>query len=248
MLRRHSTKMKIREIYAYLDALSPFETQEAWDNSGLLVGGMEDEIEALCLCLDVDEGVLEALSPKTLIIAHHPLIFKGLKCIDHSRHPSSLLVPMLRQSIGMIAMHTNIDKSHLNRYVAEQIFGFEVLGQEGYVCTCPYVGSFDDLALHVKNVLGVEALRTVPCKEPITSIALTTGSGAELVGSVRASCFLTGDIKYHHAMEAKANGLGMIDIGHFESERYFGEVLAPYLKNFGLPVIMSNSKNPFNTI
>lgn len=240
--------MKIREIYTYLDALSPFETQESWDNSGLLVGSMEDTIEALCLCLDVDEGVLETLPPKTLIVAHHPLIFKGLKRIDPSCYPSSLLAPMLRQGIGMIAMHTNIDKSHLNRYVAERVFGFEVLAQEGYVCTCAYEGSFDNLALHVKHVLGVETLRTVPCKGPITSIALTTGSGGELANSVHASCFLTGDIKYHHAMEAKANGLGMIDIGHFESERYFGEVLAPYLKNFGIPVIMSNSKNPFNTI
>jgi putative NIF3 family GTP cyclohydrolase 1 type 2 len=46
-------------------------------------------------------------------------------------------------------------------------------------------------------------------------------------------------------MEAKALGLNMIDIGHFESERFFGEILAPYLKNLGLTVIISSSKDPF---
>ena len=63
--------------------------------------------------------------------------------------------------------------------------------------------------------------------------------------NIEADCFLTGDIKYHDAMEAKALGLSMMDIGHYESERYFGEVLAQHLEKLGLSVIISPSKNPF---
>jgi len=66
--------------------------------------------------------------------------------------------------------------------------------------------------------------------------------------TIKAECFLTGDIKYHDAMEAKTIGLSMIDIGHFESERYFGEILAKDLENLGLSVIISSSKNPFTYI
>ncbi|MBE0495807.1 MAG: Nif3-like dinuclear metal center hexameric protein [Campylobacterales bacterium] len=240
--------MKLEEIYAYLDALSPFASQESWDNSGLLVGSKEDEVDTMCLCLDVDEYVLESVPDGTLIIAHHPLIFKGLKRLDTGCYPASLLKTMLRRNIGLVAMHTNIDKSHLNRYVCEQVFGFEVLSQEEYVCICRFEESFEALSLHVKNVLGVEQLRTVFLEGVVETVAVTTGSGGDLIGRIEASCFLTGDIKYHQAMEAKANNLGLIDIGHFESERYFGEVLAPHLKNFPLKVIMSNSKNPFTII
>jgi len=240
--------MKLGEIYVHLDTLSPFATQEAWDNSGLLVGAQDDEVHAVCLCLDVDEHVLQSVPDGALIIAHHPLIFKGLKVFDTAYYPASLLKTMLKRNISLITMHTNIDKSHLNRYVCEQVFGLKVISQEECLCLCHFEGDFEALALHVKNSLGVSQVRAVPKEGAVETVAVTTGSGGDFIGRVKASCFLTGDIKYHHAMEAKANGLGLIDIGHFESERYFGEVLAPYLKNFPLKVIMSNSKNPFTII
>ena len=53
------------------------------------------------------------------------------------------------------------------------------------------------------------------------NVAIVTGSGMSLIGDVKADCFLTGDIKYHDAMEAKARGISLIDIRHYESERYF---------------------------
>ena len=50
----------------------------------------------------------------------------------------------------------------------------------------------------------------------LKSVALTTGSGMSLLPNIKADCFLTGDIKYHEAMEAKARGISLIDIGHYE--------------------------------
>jgi len=85
----------------------------------------------------------------------------------------------------------------------------------------------------------------VKCHEQITSIALCTGSGASLMADVKADLFLTGDIKYHDAMTAKSLNLSMIDIGHFESECFFSEVLSTQLKDWQISVIISNSKNPF---
>jgi dinuclear metal center YbgI/SA1388 family protein len=240
--------MTIGEIYDQLDVLSPFELQEPWDNSGLLVGAREDRVETICLSLDVDEHVLASVPDNTLIIAHHPLIFKGLKQFNPAAYPASLLKPMITRGIGLVAMHTNIDKTHLNRYVCEKVLGFEVLSQEAFTCTCKFEGTLEALGAHVKHAFGLSTLRVVDADKRITSVAITTGSGGDLIGQICASCFLTGDIKYHHAMEAKANGLSLIDIGHFESERYFGEALMRHLKNFPLKVIMSNSKNPFDTI
>ncbi len=83
------------------------------------------------------------------------------------------------------------------------------------------------------------------CKKHIKRCAITTGSGGDLIGGVDADCYLSGDFKYHQALEAKENSLSLIDIGHYESERYFAAALEPHLKNLPLKVIMSNSKNPF---
>lgn len=238
--------MKLGEIYQYLDTISPFETQESWDNSGLQIGNFDDEIQQICLCLDVDEGLLDSLPNKTLIIAHHPLIFKGIRSFKTNIYPTKLIAQMIKKDISMIAMHTNADQSHLNRYVCEKVLGWEVLEHNGFVCTCEFRGNLKDLALHVKNQLGLESIRVSDANKPINKIALTTGSGGGLIDEIEADCFLTGDLKYHTAMEALANGMSLMDIGHFESERYFGDALKEDLKNLPLQVIMSNSKNPFS--
>ena len=81
---------------------------------------------------------------------------------------------------------------------------------------------------------------------PIKRLAFCTGSGGDLIDIVKADLFLTGDLKYHQAMSAVQNNLTMLDIGHFESERYFGESLAKYLQILPIPTIISNSKNPFS--
>lgn len=239
--------MRLGDIYDFLDALSPFSTQASWDNSGLLIGNKDDTIENIYLSLDVDSALLDIVVPNSLIIAHHPLIFSGLKQLDFSLYPSKLIQTMVQKNISLIAMHTNFDLSHLNAYVASKL-GLVVSETKEFVAYCEVNRSFDDLALHVKCVLGIENLRVVKAKEWVGRCALTTGSGGELIRHIDADCFLSGDFKYHQAFEAKENNLSLIDIGHFESERYFPECLGIYLKNLPLKAIMSNSKNPFQHI
>lgn len=239
--------MRLGELYDFLDTLSPFSTQASWDNSGLLIGQRSDEIEHLYLSLDVDSTLLEQVPENTLIITHHPLIFSGLKQLNFAKYPSNLIQTMVQKKIALIAMHTNFDLSHLNAYVVSKL-GFEIVEQREYVAYFEVNQHLDDLALHVKRTFGIENLRVVFAKEWIGRCALTTGSGGDIIGKIDADCFLTGDLKYHQALEAKENNLSLMDIGHFESERYFPECLAIYLKNLPLKAIMSNSKNPFQHI
>ena len=237
--------MTIADIYRYLDALSPFELQESWDNSGLLVGDFSQEIERIVVSIDLDETLIETLEENTLVITHHPLIFGGLKQLQFNQYPSRLLREMIRKNISNIAMHTNFDQTHLNVYVAEKVLGYPIAEKDGFVAYLDVNESFDRFAQRVADAFGIKHLRMVKCHDRVGRVALTTGSGASLMKSVAADCFLTGDIKYHDAMEAQSIGLSMIDIGHYESERYFGEILAPHLENLGLTVIISQSNNPF---
>lgn len=236
--------MKLGDIYAYLDTLSPFATQASWDNSGLLIGQKSDEIESVYLSLDIDSSLLEHIPQNALIITHHPLIFSGLKQLNFSKYPSNLIQKMVQKKISLIAMHTNFDLSHLNAYVVAKL-GFTVRETKEYVAYFDVNMSFEDFSEHVKRVFDIENLRVVKASSWIGRCALTSGSGGDLIAKIDADCFLSGDLKYHQALEAKENNLSLMDIGHFESERYFPECLAKNLKNFPLKAIMSNSKNPF---
>ncbi|MDD5717059.1 MAG: Nif3-like dinuclear metal center hexameric protein [Sulfuricurvum sp.] len=237
--------MTVKEIYTYLDSLSPFAMQEGWDNSGLLVGDFSQEIETVVLSIDIDEELVEELPDNTLLITHHPLIFGGLKQLQFNQYPAKIIAPMIRKNIANIAMHTNFDQTHLNDYVATEILGYPIIAKEGFVAYLGIDEPYDAFADKIKKTLKLPHTRGVKCHEHIRTCALVTGSGASLMRGIEADCFLTGDIKYHDAMEAKSLGISMIDIGHYESECYFGEVLGGYLEKLGLSVIISPSKNPF---
>lgn len=240
--------MKIEEIYKKLNQISSFELQEKWDNSGLLVGDMNREIKHIAVALDLDNANLELAHNNTLFIVHHPLIFSGLKALDFSKYPANLLEIMVKKNLSLIAMHTNFDKTHLNRYVFEKVLGFKKESQKDFICRTTGFWSKDELIKLLKDRLGLEYLRVVSPKEKITSIALTTGAGASLIDEVDADCFLTGDIKYHDATKAMSQNLMMVDIGHYESEQFFVDVIMKELKNLGILGIISQSKNPFEIV
>ena len=240
--------MKILEIYEKLDKLSPFSLQEKWDNSGLLVGEMNREFEHIALGLDLDKESLESAKENTLFIVHHPLIFSGLKALDFFKYPANLLEIMVKKNLSLIAMHTNFDKTHLNSYVFEKVLGFKKESQDDFVCKTTGSWSKDELIKLLKEKLGLEVLRVVSPKKRITSIALTTGAGASLIDEVNADCFLTGDIKYHDATKAMSQNLMMVDIGHYESEQFFVDVMVKELKNLGILGIISQSQNPFKIV
>lgn len=241
--------MKLIEIYNFLDELSPFELQEKWDNSGLLVGSFEDEIKQVYISIDLDEELLEGIEENSLVITHHPLIFSPLKRINFDSYSTKLLKILIQKNIALISMHTNIDVSHLNRYVAREVLDLDIIEKEGYICYANVNDSFSNFLNKISSKLGLEYIKYVKCSEEVKKVALVTGAGMSMIGQVEADCFLTGDIKYHDAMEAKSRGISLIDIRHYESEKHFSPLLeallSEYLKKNKLKAIITASKNPF---
>ncbi len=238
--------MKIRELYNILDEIAPFNTQENWDNSGIIIGSMENEFKKIYLSLDIDSKLVDSLEENSLLITHHPLIFSGLKTIDYDKYPSNIIKKMIQKNISLISLHTNYDKAHLNRFVVEKVLGYKVLECDEFICYFEVKDNFDTFLKKTRSDLQLPFTKYVKTKEYIKIAAITTGSGAELIGQVEADCFLSGDIKYHQAYEAMENSLSLIEIGHFESEIFFAESLSENLKNFNIQAIIANSKNPFS--
>jgi dinuclear metal center YbgI/SA1388 family protein len=101
----------IQEIISEIEAFAPLELQESWDNCGLLVGDASAQAHGALLTIDVTEAVLdEAIATGcNLIVAHHPLIFGGLKHITPKTEVERVVIKALKNDVAIYAAHTNID-------------------------------------------------------------------------------------------------------------------------------------------
>ena len=103
--------MKLSEIIASLEKLAPPSLQESYDNSGLLVGNADMNISAALVCLDsTPEVIAEAIQKGcNLVIAHHPIIFSGLKKLNGKNYIERAVIKAIKNDIAIYAIHTNLD-------------------------------------------------------------------------------------------------------------------------------------------
>lgn len=117
--------MKVKDVTDYLESLAPRGYQESYDNSGLLTGEPSQEITGVLVTLDCTEAVVdEAITLGiNMIIAHHPIIFKGLKKLTGSNYVERTVLKAVRHNLALYAIHTNLDNVHtgVNRKMAEKI-------------------------------------------------------------------------------------------------------------------------------
>ncbi|MFA5782338.1 MAG: Nif3-like dinuclear metal center hexameric protein [Bacteroidales bacterium] len=103
--------MKIKEIIGCIEKQAPLQLQESYDNSGLIIGSAETEVNKALICIDVTEEVInEAIADSCdIIISHHPLIFGGIKKISNSNSSGNCIIKAIRNEIAVYAAHTNLD-------------------------------------------------------------------------------------------------------------------------------------------
>ncbi len=117
--------MKLKQITAFLEEWAPPAWQEDYDNSGLLVGHPELEVEKVLVCLDATEDtVAEAIERGCqLLLAHHPLIFKGLKRLSGANYVERTLIQAVKHDLAIYALHTNLDNvsTGVNRIIGHKL-------------------------------------------------------------------------------------------------------------------------------
>jgi len=117
--------MKIAEITNHLESLAPPALQEDYDNAGLLTGQAGWECTGILCALDTTEAVVEeAISLNcNLIVAHHPIIFRGLKKINGKNYVEKTIINAIKNDIAVYAIHTNLDNiiSGVNHKIADKL-------------------------------------------------------------------------------------------------------------------------------
>ena len=105
--------MQIKKIAAALENFAPLPLQEGYDNAGLQCGLTASECSGALLCLDVTEAVVQEAVDRgyNLIVAHHPLLFRGVKCVSDKTYVERTLRKAIQNDVAIYAAHTNLDNA-----------------------------------------------------------------------------------------------------------------------------------------
>lgn len=249
--------MTVNEILSYINTISPLATAESYDNVGLLVGGGDTQITGIACCLDITNEVIDEAVARNanLIISHHPVIFDPLKSVP----PHSPVYRMIKNGICAICIHTNFDMSEggVNDALLE-LLGFEsneVLEQVhpnglgfGAVCDMRLGFTARTLAEHCKGALDLEIVRYTKSEREIHRVAVCCGSGVNsttMALAMEKGCdaIISGDIKHNFWVEARNNGMVLIDAGHYGTEKNAPHRIAALVTRFynGVPVFTADS-------
>ena len=117
--------MKIKEITDFLEGYAPLHYQESYDNSGLIVGDENTKVKGALITLDCTEDIIDEAIARNcnLVIAHHPIIFSGLKKLNGSNYIQRTVIKAIKNDIAIYAIHTNLDNVHngVSAKIAEKL-------------------------------------------------------------------------------------------------------------------------------
>ncbi|MEG0249813.1 MAG: Nif3-like dinuclear metal center hexameric protein [Peptostreptococcus sp.] len=259
--------MKLYEVIDTINKKYPEYLQYNWDNSGLNIGDKDSEIKKIMLTLEVTESTVdEAIENNVdLIISHHPFLFSKINKINKNDIKGNLIYKLISNSISVYCMHTSYDVAidGLNDYffelmgISNEYILDESCTNENYRNGESYglgrVGSLEEtmkvkeFISKLKSKLSIKNVRYVgKLDKKIKTVAVVTGSGAEFFEKAKEldiDVLVTGDMKYHQAMDALEIKMSVIDCGHYGTEHIFADSIIGFLIENLKDIEISKSSN-----
>lgn len=233
--------MLCKDVMAVIEGCYARGYAMEWDNVGLLVGRDDKEVKRIYLALDaLDEVIQDAVrSEADLLVTHHPLIFGGMKQITNQNFIGRRILELARRDISYYAMHTNYDVIRM-AFLAAELLG--IVGQEVLEVTCEEAGEdkgigrigyleepavLKECCERVKRAFSLGAVRVFgDLNMQVQKIAICPGSGKSVIQHALkkgADVLITGDMGHHEGIDAVAQGMAVIDAGHYGMEHIFIE-------------------------
>ena len=222
---------KVKDFYDYLNSIAPFDTQENWDNSGMLVGDMNADVKKAAVVLDITPEEIEKAKTigANLIISHHPVIFSPIKSVTKGSVPYELIA----SSINALCCHTPLDiaEGGTNDSLAE-LLGIDVTRADDPILRLGTVEptTADELAGKIAEALNTK-VRYADAGKKIEKVAICTGAGCSLIEAAgEIDAFITGDASHHNFLDCVQAGITLIAAGHYETEIVVVPVLVKKLQ------------------
>lgn len=257
--------MNVEAITQKLEILAPLEHQEGYDNAGLIVGRPDMEVTGVLVTLDSTEAVIQEAIQKNcnLIVAHHPIVFSGLKRFNEASYVERTVMLAIKHEIAIYATHTNLDKAWqgVNAKICERI-GLQPKDFLAPETTDEHIGSgmlatlpepMNELAFlkHLKRSMNLPLVRHTPLLgRQVRKVAVCGGAGSFLLPlALRAGAdfFITADYKYHQFFDAEGRTV-IADIGHYESEAFTIDLLADYIRGAFSGIVVKESDTNTNPV
>lgn len=240
--------MKLKDFISWYEKLVPLELQEDFDNSGIQFGNLNREINKILISLDLDDNCLNrAIREKyDLIFTHHPVIFHPLKnIIEQKNSVNTRIISAIKNEICIYSSHTNLDSVEfgVSDALAKQLglINMKILDSHknniGYGKYADIDEIFaEDFIYDLKNKLNLENVIVYGnTNRKIKRIAVLGGSGGHFIENcIDNNCdvFVSSEFKYDEQIDAQDNNLVLIDIGHYESEKFILEPLRQTIQKF----------------
>lgn len=251
--------MKIKDIIKFLEERFPLSLQEDWDNSGLQIGNIENDLTNIMISLDLDEQTIQKAKEKScnLIINHHPFLFSSIKSIDLNKGNGKIIKDLIKNDITVFAMHTNLDigKGGVNDNLAKLLELRDIsnldTNNENPMARFGYTDEKTayDFSKFVKEKLNCKGLILYGDKDKkIKKVALCGGAGSDFINdAIKKGCDLivTSDVKYHEAID-NCKKINIVDPGHFASENHIIYMIKDLLeKNFATGIYTCAKKDSY---
>ncbi len=241
--------IKTESIISILESYASLDLAESWDNSGWQINLHHDYTNKVLIALSLTKDVLEQAITNDcdLVVTHHPLIFHKLSKID-----DTVLVQAIKHNICVYSAHTNLDKTYGS--TTDALAG--VLGLKNLVAINDFIKianikdevALDEFVGKAKQSLGSERMKLInPSNiETVRNVALCAGSGGsfiKLLADYDVDLFITGDIKYHAALEVR--DFAVLDVGHFESELPVLPIIQGLIAKTGVETVVAQEHVPW---
>ena len=237
----------VSEVIRFLDEFAPARLAEEWDNVGLLIGRHAARVDNLLTCLTLTPDVAaEAVQNEVqLIVSHHPVLFHAARKISDATGEGQMLLNLIENGIAVYSPHTSFDSAAegVNQSLATSfgLCGIQPIrpaaadselgsGRFGILPTAVSLSQFLENARSAVNAEYLEFSGVLD--STVSQIAVACGAAGEyLDDAIAAGCdtFVTGEARFHSALQARAAGVKLVLLGHYSSERPAIERLAEVL-------------------
>ena len=245
----------VREIFTFLDKKAPFRYQADFDNAGFLVGRGDRTADRVLVALDITPRTIQEAVERDcqLIVAHHPVIWGQIGRVTDESTTGKNLLSLIEHGIAAICTHTNLDavEGGVNTALAARLdlrdtvpLEEEGVDENGVPYGVGRVGTLPGgpmaltaFAAVLKAALNLEGVRVLDAGAPVFKVAVgggACGSMLPLVKAMGCDTFVTSDLKHDLYLEARAQGINLLDAGHYATETVVCPVLADWLRE-GFP-------------